>query len=200
MQTDYYEIADPAVEPVMTLPEAKEWLRVDPDITADDVLIQALVDAATDFCETYTNRCFVERTFYGYFANLVLSKYQNYEYPFIQVRRSPFISLSNAYLYVDGDYSELIDSADYEVQQSSSFARVRFLKYLSSDEAAFPIRLEFVAGYGAASDVPEELVTAVRQKLSFLYENRGDVSPDGKKGMPVEVKSMLSRYRIMNTF
>lgn len=199
MQTDYYDIKTPPAE-LITLADAKVWIRMDSDITADDALIQALIEAATEACEIHTNRCFVQRTFYGYFSTLAISKQQNYDYPFVQVRRAPIVSLTNAYLYVDGDYSSLVDAGDYELQQSPAFARVRFYQDLSADEVAFPLRLEFVAGYGAASDVPEALVTAVKQELAFLYENRGDVAPDGKKGMPVEVRSLLTKYRILNTF
>jgi uncharacterized phiE125 gp8 family phage protein len=189
LQTDYYEIKTEAAEPLIALADAKEWLRVDTDVTADDVLIQALVDSATQVCEIHTNRCFIQREFYGYFAGLALSNQPlpNYDYPFLQVRRAPLKSLTDVTLYVDGSYSAVVDPSEYELQVLPSFSRIRFGQDLEADESP-------------EADVPEVLVTAVKQQLSFLYENRGDVAPDGNVGMPLEVRSILTKYRILNTF
>jgi Phage gp6-like head-tail connector protein len=50
----------PAVEPV-TLKEAKIFLRVDDDITVDDDLIDELIIAARDYCETFCSRSFANK-------------------------------------------------------------------------------------------------------------------------------------------
>ncbi len=51
-------ITPPAFEPV-TLQQAKQWLRVDHD--ADDALIGALIRAAREWVEHYTNTAFAQR-------------------------------------------------------------------------------------------------------------------------------------------
>jgi len=48
-------------EPV-TLTEAKNWLRLDSDLSADDTLIEMLIADARIYCENYTNRFFTEGT------------------------------------------------------------------------------------------------------------------------------------------
>lgn len=67
-----------ALDPV-TLADAKTFLRVD-NITDDDVLIQALISAATITCETYTRRSFIQKGFlqtldsFPYFTDTMLSQ------------------------------------------------------------------------------------------------------------------------------
>lgn len=201
MQNDYYEVSVPPAEPLVALDEARLWIRRDDvDVTIDDVLIQELVSAATGLCEKYTNRCFVERTIAGHFASLVESNRQNYPLPFVQVRRSPIIAISSVSLFVDGDYSVVVDPADYEIEKTSGFGRLRFREIPNADDVPYPIQVVFTAGYGAAADVPESIKTAVKQYVAFLYENRGDVAPDGKQGMPLEIRAILTKYRILNTF
>lgn len=196
MITDYYELSTPPTEPLITLAEAKQWLRVDTDITLDDDIITALVDAATDMSEKYTNRCFVTRSIYGYFADFSTT---DLGIPFIQVRRSPMISIASIWKFYDGSYVE-VDAATYQRQQRSTFDRVFFEKIPSVDDVPYPIRVDFTAGYGAAADISEAIKTAVRQIVLFLYVNRGEVVPDGEIGLPLESRAIFSKYRILNTF
>ena len=55
-----------AVNPLFTTAEAKDFLKV--DTTADDTLIDSLIKAATQSCEIYTNR---------YFLNTVVTQYSD---------------------------------------------------------------------------------------------------------------------------
>ena len=90
---------------------------------------------------------------------------------------------------------------DFLTKDTSSYARLLFTEALAiADEVAYPIEVEFIAGYGAVVDVPEAIKTAIKQYVLFLYENRGDVAPDSKRGLPIEVETILRKYRIVNTF
>jgi uncharacterized phiE125 gp8 family phage protein len=48
----------PAVEPIV-LADAKNFLRLDSDLTADDTLITLLISAARRYAESYTGRSFI---------------------------------------------------------------------------------------------------------------------------------------------
>lgn len=195
---DFYKVAIPPAEALISLVDAKAWLRIDSDITADDTLVQALIDAAVDSCEKHTNRVFVARTIDGFFGGLSVSKY--YEWPYLSIRRSPLGTISAVYNFVDGDYA-VVDVGDYEIQESNAFTRVMFTEIPSVDtDVVYPFKVTFTAGYGTAADVPEDIVLAVKQMISFWYENRGDVAPDGKRGLPMETKAILAQYKIMDTF
>lgn len=196
MPIDYYDITTPPAEPLIPLADAKQWLRVDTDITLDDDIITALIDAAIDMSEKYTNRCFVTRSISGYFSGFSSDSIGT---PFLQVRRSPLINLASVWRFTDGDYVE-VDAAIYHRQQRSTFDRIFFDDTPSVDNVPYPIRVDFTAGYGAASDIADSIKTAVLQIILFLYENRGDVMPDGAIGLPLESRAIFSKYRILNTF
>ncbi len=195
MGNDIYAITTPAAEKPVTLKEALDWCRVDQN-SPDEGLVGALITAATEMCENYTNRVFVSRTFSGKFDAIDASNCE--VYPFIELRRAPFVSLSAITLVVDGS-PVAVDGV--LTKDSATFARLLFTETLdSADEVAYPLVVTFVAGYGDASSVPVDIKTAIKQYVLFLYENRGDVAPDGKQGMPLVVTTILHKYRIVNTF
>lgn len=193
--TDYYEITTPAATLPMSLAEAKKFLRV--DNSADDSLIEGLLSAAINQGEKYTNRVFIERTITGYFSGFDLSQFERY--PFITLRRSPLKTINSVKVMLN-DTLQDIPAADYQLKKSSAFARILFLASISADDVPYPVEVGFDVGYGNPGAVPEDIKTAIKQHALFLYENRGDVQPEGGKGVPVEVKAMYSKYRILNTY
>lgn len=195
MIDDLYTVSTPAAEEPITLAETKEWLRV--STTDDDALITALITAVRQLGEKYCNRIFVTTAIEAYFSDL---NYSNQEaYGFVQVRRSPLISITTVSVYSSGSYTA---TTDYQLKNSSGFPRLIFENGINPDlDQIFPLKVEASFGYGAASVVPEEIKTALKMHVAFLYENRGDVVAQGNLHMPLETKGIYSRhYRILNTF
>ena len=92
----------------------------------------------------------------------------------------------------------VLDSADYIIKEKSSFSRILFPSVESLDsDLAYPIEVEFVAGY---SSIPDNIITAVKQVVLFWYENRGDVSADDKESFPAVARKLLRQYRIVNSY
>lgn len=193
--TDYYEITVPAASSLLTVAETKDFLRV--DNTADDVLIEVLILAATNQGEKYTNRRFIARTVTGFFSGFDLSQFE--QYPFITLRRAPLSAINTVKVMLNGSLTD-IAATDYQLKKSSGFARILFLASIPADDVPYPVEVGFDIGYGTPGNVPADIKIAVKQYISFLYENRGDVQPEGGKGMPVEVKAIYSKYRILNTY
>ena len=193
---DYFEIKTDAAEDPVTLAEAKLWLKRGAMI-ADDAIITSLIKSATKQGEDYCNRSFVERTFTGYFDSLQQSAHE--QHPFVELRRSPLLTLSSVKVMAA---AVLVDVASetYQLKPKSSYSRLLFTSAPSADDTAYPLQVEFIAGYGAASTVPDDLKTAIKEHVSFLYENRGDALPDGGIGIPPQVREKYSKYRIVNTF
>lgn len=195
MGNDFYTIKTPATEEPVTLNEALDFCRVDQN-SPDEKLVEALVTAATEQCENYTNRVFVSRTFTGGFACLDISNQETY--PFIQLRRAPLVSITSTTIEIDGSP---VAVSGVKTKNTATYARLLFTESLpSSDVVAYPLQVEFVAGYGAASDVPEDIKTAIKNLVLYLYENRSDIAPDSKAFMPLIVTSILHKYRIVNIF
>lgn len=195
MIDDYYEITSEPTEEPVTLTEVKNWLRV--DHSADDTLITSLITSARKFGEKYCNRIFVNTSFDCYFSSLDSSSCELYSY--IQIRRAPLVSISSLEAYSGGAYAA---STDYFLKNTNGFSRVVFEYGLDYEyTTAYPIKIGIVAGYGTASTVPEDIKTALKAHIAFMYENRGDVVAEGKLSMPFETKAIYSgKYRILNTF
>jgi len=197
---DYYEIKTPPAEPLLTLAVAKSFAKVDEDITRDDTLISGLITALTNQGEAYTGRVFVSRVFTGHFEGMETSNRERY--PYIVLRQSPLISVTSVKVILDDALVD-VDSDNYQLKTKSGYSRLLFNVDVSCDDVPYPLQVEFSAGYGEAGDVPEDIKTGVGAHLAFVYENRGDVSPDGrdgKMGMPIQVQAIYSNYHILEVF
>jgi uncharacterized phiE125 gp8 family phage protein len=193
--SDFYELTTSAVETPVTLAETKDFMRV--ETTADDVLITALIGAAVNSGEAYTNRDFVEKTYTGFFSQLCITNQELK--PFIQLRRAPFSSVTSVELSIN-DVFTTVSSDDYALKNTATYARILFDELSNGDDVPYPLKVVFVSGYGAAVDVPEDIKTALKQHVLFLYENRGDVMPDGMMPIPIEVQMLYNQRKIINTF
>jgi len=195
MIDDYYTVTSDPIEEPITLSEAKAWLRV--TTTADDNLITDLIVAARQFGEKFCNRIFINTSIDCFFSALDSTNCELY--PFVQVRRAPLISITDLSIYSGGSYAAF---TDYTVKNSNGFSRLIFKNGISSDlDIDFPIRLQATFGYGDRSNLPDEIKTAVKAHVAFLYENRGDVAAGSNLSMPLETKLIYSRhYRILNNY
>lgn len=192
---DFYSVeTEPSEQPV-TLEEAKLFLRVDGD--GDDTLITNLIKAATLQAEKYTGRFFIERTVTAKFAGADVTRCERY--PFLKIRRAPLQSITSFQVMVD-DALEDVPATSYQLKESNGFSRILIIESITADDVPFPLVVVGVVGYGKAKAVPEDINDAIKMLVAFLYENRGDVQPDSKGGLPIEVKSLLGKYKIIDTF
>lgn len=188
---DFYSAAQPA-ETVISFSESAEWCR---DINAADTsLATALIKTCTNLFESQTNRIFVQRAITGKFSYLNMNAYELKK--FIEIRRAPLISITQ--VRINGS---VLSSSEYALKQTNDFSKILFLNTVSLDyDLPYPIEVDFLAGYGAASAVPEAVKTAIKQWVLFLYENRGDISTDAKQKMPLVTYHIMKSYRILGTF
>ena len=179
----------PTEEPV-TLGEAKLHLRVDG--SDDDDLITALIKAARDQCEAFTRRQFVTATY-----EYTLDGFSG----FIPLPRPPLDDVNSiAYVDSDGD-DQTVDSGDYDVVTDTVIGYVQpaygevwpNVRGHTND-----ITIDYDAGYGAASAVPDTLKAAIKLLVGHLYENREAVVVGTTVSkLPLAVESLLWPYRVM---
>lgn len=134
-----------------TLSEAKEWCKIELNITEENTLITELIKTARLQCEGYTNVSFVEKTIEAIINNSL----GGIEFPYGPVKT--FTSLINE----DGD--TLVVNTDYKIQGV-------LFKTLKEPLDCY-LKATYVAGY---TTLPVNFKTAVLQQVAFLYENRGD--------------------------
>lgn len=167
-------VTPPAVKPI-TLAEAKRQLRVEFD--DEDAHIETLIAAATELCESYQGRAFIERTlrrtldcFPSSGIGIVLP------YP-------PLITVVEIKYDDEAGDEQTLATDQYQFDVTEVPARVRLapgvgLWPATELQAVGSVRIDYTAGYGdSGASVPEATKLAIKIKLSDLYENRESIAP-----------------------
>lgn len=204
----------PSLEPVSST-EAKLFLKVD-DAT-DDTLIAALITAARKQAEEYTGRAFITQTWElfidGVGVALPPELMDAYEEMFrteyvppslraIELPRPPIISITSIKYYDVDDAEHTWASTNYRLDNYSEPGRVILAaagEWPTDLRAQQGILVTYAAGYGAgATDVPEDIRTAIKRILAGLYENRQDEVIGAVAGqLDLTAKALLDPYRVV---
>jgi uncharacterized phiE125 gp8 family phage protein len=161
-------VTPPAAWPV-SVAEARQHLRV--DVPDEDVVLQRLIEAATQWCENYCARRFISATL----------RWRLDRFPaVIELPRAPVQSVTQLQ-YIDGAGTlQTLSSTLYQVDLEDEPARVApapgFEWPSTQLDALAAVRVEFVSGYGAtAADVPQGIREAVLVRVGDLYAHRESV-------------------------
>jgi uncharacterized phiE125 gp8 family phage protein len=160
-------ITPPAERPV-SLAEAKAHLRV--TASDEDALINRLIGAATEWCEDQADLSLVSRTLEAGWDCVPENSSR-----MLRIPRPPLVSVTSmTYLDVNGT-EQTIAAGDYVVDSASQPGRV-VLKPSTTwpvlGEFPNALKVRFVAGYGAASAVPDRAKQACMLLIAHWYENR----------------------------
>ena len=164
-------ITPPEEEPV-SIATVKQHLRVDG--TADDALLGVYLQAARELGEGLARRAFVTQT-----LRLVLDAFPTGP---LKLPRPPLQSVESV-TYLDADGVEH-EWTDFSVDARSEPGRIVFNSTPSASLfESGAVAIEFIAGYGADTDVPQTFVTAILQTVATWYELRemGDVPLSAKR-------------------
>jgi uncharacterized phiE125 gp8 family phage protein len=159
----YARTVEPAEAPV-TLTEFKAWLRIDEDDRAEDTYLTALIDGAVkilDGREGLLGRALVTQTWQLKCWGPVQNK--------IRLRLGGVASITSISTIVNGSSTAW---AGYRLQSDAIGHYVE-----PQDSASWPaydvredaFTITFVAGYGAASAVPETVKSAVKMLAAQRY-------------------------------
>lgn len=187
-------VTAPGTEPI-TRTEAKLHLRV--DHTADDSLIDALITAARRQVEIHTGRALVTQTW-----DLTFDCWPCGDA--IDIPLPPLQSVTSVTYYDTADAATVWSSANYQVVIDG--VRGRLVLAYGKVWPAVTLRpaagvvVRFVAGYGAAAAVPEDVKAAIKLWLGHLYANREAVTGTGgitvgPQVVPMAVDALLATYR-----
>jgi uncharacterized phiE125 gp8 family phage protein len=154
----------PAEEPV-TLQEARAHLRLE---SGEDDYLSGLIAAARRHCESFQGRAYVTQTWDFYL--------DSFPGGCIKVSLPPLQSVTFV-KYKDGSgVLQTMDPSEYVVDAFSEPGLI-FCAYGKSWPSTYPevnaVQVRFVAGYGAAVDIPPEVKQAILLKVADLYEHRG---------------------------
>ena len=160
---------------VVSLEQAKLWLKIDPDYDDDDSIIESLIKAVVNQVQQYTLQILYPQVLTQYTGTCGTTKI--YQYPIISIE-----DVNN-----DGVFEP------FEEFTTDSYTKVE------SSVSARQL-VTYTAGYGwtydMGSEVPEDIITAIKEYLTYLYENRDNE----KLAMPAIVSMLLGPYRRITLF
>lgn len=162
--------------------------------SAEDTLLAALIQAAREYVEDYQNRALCTQTW-----ELVLDSWPVRDY--VELPKPPLQSVTSIkYKDSAGTESTWADT-NYIVDPDSFLGRVVLADGISWPTATlYPaggIRIQFVAGYGLAADVPQTTRQAMLLLIGHLYENREAGTDRALTEIPFGVKSLLDMNRVV---
>ncbi len=153
------------------------------EISDDDTLVTSLIVSAREYAEHTTRRQFVTATW-----RLILDEFPEE----ISLPLPPLQSVSSI-LYTDTDGTQqTLASSEYTVDTASEPARIcpAFGKdFPSTRDEKNAVEVTFIAGFGAASAVPQTIKDSMLVYLSWLYENR-----EGESSIPMAVPALLRQH------
>ena len=162
------------------------------DGSDEDTLIGNLASSARALFEDATNRQLITATWQLKLTNWPLGE--------IVLPVSPLQSVSSiTYVDADGD-TQTWSSGDYTVYTASTPGRVRpaYDKDWPSDSRGGhnEITLTFVAGYGAAADVPERVKQAILLLIGFWFQQR----EGAPRQEPIAIRALLENLIVGDEF
>lgn len=187
-------VTAPATEPI-TLDEAKKHCRV--DVSDEDDLIRSLIVAARQHVESFTHRALVTQT-WDYKLDGFPALGECFEVPL-----APVLSVTSiTYLDTAGS-SQTWSSSNYltDIQAGNYSQRMRItpaygISYPSTYGVMNAATVRFVAGYGAASAVPQAIKAAIKILIGHWYRTREPiVTGTIVASVPMSVDALLWPYK-----
>lgn len=178
---------DPGSEPLV-LADVKTRLRIDNDTENTDLTF--MIQAAREVVEQRTNRSLITQ-----------SRTMKMDYfpcsDTIRLLNGPIQSVTSVKYYNDSEVLTTMSSSDYWVDLNGDRLVIKN-SWPSTYEMPNAVEILYVAGYGAASDVPAPLKNAMYMIIAHMYENRQAVvmsgSPTAVIEVPMGAEYLMSSY------
>jgi uncharacterized phiE125 gp8 family phage protein len=163
----YTVTVEPTVEP-LTLAEVKNFLKEEQATNND--LITAMIVSARKIAEGKCNRRLVTQT-----VKLSLDDFPSED---IEIQGSPIQSISTVKYYDDDNNLQTLAATNYQLDITEEPARFGISstgEWPSVYDRFNAVEITFVAGYGLAAAVPDNIKQAMYFMIGHWYENREDV-------------------------
>lgn len=176
---------------VVSLAEAKTFLRIDSDYDDDDAYIISLIDVATSVVEEFTRRKLISQTF-----NIFYDEFPSY----IDLQIGEVASVTHIKYYDTSNSLQTLAASNYDVD-----TKIRPGRIYESENGDFPdtferpnaVEVEFVVG-ATAGEVPAPIKQAMFIVIGRYYENRQDVVTGTiASELPLMVNHLLTPYRLL---
>jgi len=153
----------------------------------------SLIDAATDYVQTFTGRQLVSATRTAYMDVFPSTIYLD---------RPPLQSITSVKYYDNALAQQTLAAAAYKVDTSSTPGRVSeaysytWPSTCSESDRYGVVQVAYVCGYSTTSLIPEAIKIAIKLLCSHWYENREAASEATLSPVPMCVESLLIPYKV----
>lgn len=188
-------VIDAPGEYPLTLEQVRLQCKVDADGSPpahpdDDILNRLIADATgeLDSVNGWLGRALITQT-----LELVMDRFPSK----IQLPYPPLQSVTSI-KYIDSDgVEQTLDAANYRVvdDMEPAYVEPAYGVAWPAIRGTAAVRVRFVAGYGAADDVPDKIKQYMLHIIAYRYEYREAVSAGTVNQNPF-IEYMLNNYRI----
>lgn len=190
-------------ERVVNVSEMKAHLRLNSDETAFDAAIGAYIDAATRFIQEHTGAQLCTATYKLHLDSFYQAAWQHSlgggQYAQgcgdqIWLQRPPLASVSSITYYDSDNSSQTLSSAYYVVDAKSMPGRVALASnysWPSTYDRPNAITITYVAGFGAATAVPDTFKQAIKILAATWFKNAEAVSDTMQAKLPFALEALL---------
>lgn len=191
-----YEVVAQRAALPLTLSEVKEQLNIPLSSTIKDSYLTFLIEAVTDYFESFTNRILINTGFRTY-----RDKFPCCSNCFI-IRKAKVDPGSVLINYLKNSVLTPIDPLKYYVTSQNSYPGI----YLNQNQSwpndvdirVQAIQIDFTAGFGAnESSIPAKIKLSLLQHIAALDANRGDCDSDAcANALPSAAKNIYMQYKV----
>ena len=185
----------------LLLNEIKDHLRIERGETVEDDYLKMLRDAALDLTESITNRKLMTQTWDVYFDSWPSGEYLNIPYAPLQS-----IASTNGLIYTDSTGNSTTfnltgSTTSWTADTISEPGRI----VLDNGEdwpsdvlhQYNPIKVRFVCGYTASSNIPQGIKQAMLLMIGHWYENREEtIAGQDLNVIPKASAALLAPHRV----
>jgi len=171
----YKVTTQPTFEPI-SLQEAKDWLKVHPDVVDDDNLIRALIASARSWAEKGTGQALITQTIEQVWDWMPETRtFDLTVYPVLAVASVKYLDENGTYqTWNASNYTPDLFNNRVYVKASVSTPNTSALY-----ERPNVWKVTYTAGNATALAVDGNVKTAMLLQIAMMYENREDI-PIGK--------------------
>jgi len=184
----YKRTSEITVEPLSS-EQARMQIGLDSADTSMDSMLTALITAAREYVEKYTNRSLITATWVAYM--------DSFESWGIELYKLPISEITSIKYYDTNNDKQTLDSDLYVTDVISEPARI-----IPASGESWPdtydrpnaVEITFTSGYGTtAASVPKTIQAAMLMLIAHLEANRGD---EGFRTVPKTIDLLLTDYRL----
>ncbi len=158
MHNDNYIVLSRQKQNIITLAEAKRYLRIDADDNEDDSIISSMAATAVLMAENYLGSCLhlqkIEQILVNFYGRV------------IDLKRKPVIEIEDIFIWNHGNVRKSIDRSLYSLNEHGDIIELS-VPFISNG-----LSIVYKAGYENHELIPEPIKLGILNHIASLYDDR----------------------------